>query len=80
MNIRLSLNELFKKVRKIAVEGGTTLTALVRAHSEELTSQLVKSGRERRKREALERTFRRFRFDVGKKMWNREDLHTRSQE
>ena len=38
-----ALKELLRKVRKIAVERGTTLTALVRAPSEELTSQLVKA-------------------------------------
>jgi hypothetical protein len=76
MNITLSLDDkLVKEVRKIAVERDTTLTGLVRAHLEELAAQQARSGRKRRKREALERSFSQFQFHVGKKTWRREDLH-----
>ena len=79
MNITLSLDEkLVKEVRKIAVERDTTLTALVRAHLEELATEHAKSGRKRREREALERTFSRFQLHAGKKTWKREDLYARS--
>lgn len=79
MNITLSLDDkLVKEVRKIAVERDTTLTALVRAHLEELATEHAKSGRKRREREALEGTFNRFQFRVGKKTWKREDLYARS--
>ena len=79
MNITLSLDDkLVKEVRKIAVERDTTLTALVRAHLEELATEHAKSGRKRREREALEHTFSRFRLRVGKKTWKREDLYARS--
>lgn len=79
MNITLSLDEkLVKEVRKIAVERDTTLTGLVRAHLEQLASEHAKSGRKRREREALERTFDRFQFNVGKKTWKREELYARS--
>jgi len=79
MNITLSLDDkLVKEVRKIAVERDTTLTGLVRAHLEELAIEHAKSGRKRREREALERTFSRFQLRVGKKTWKREDLYARS--
>jgi hypothetical protein len=79
MNITLSLDDkLVKEVRKIAVERDTTLTGLVRAHLEELATEYAKSGRKRREREALKRTFSRFQFRVGKKTWKREDLYARS--
>jgi len=79
MNITLSLDDkLVKEVRKIAVERDTTLTGLVRAHLEELAAQQARSGRKRREREALERSFSQFQFHVGKRTWRREDLHDRS--
>jgi hypothetical protein len=79
MNITLSLDEkLVKDVRKIAVEKDTTLTGLIRAHLEDLAAQHAASGRKRREREALERSFSQFRFRVGKKTWKREDLYARS--
>jgi hypothetical protein len=79
MNITLSLDEkLVKDVRKIAVERDTTLTGLVRAYLEELARENASSGRKRREREALERSFDRFQFQFGKKTWSREDLHARS--
>jgi len=79
MNITLSLDEkLVKDVRKIAVERDTTLTGLVRCYLEELAREQVSSGRKRREREALERSFSQFQFKVGKKTWRREDLYVRS--
>jgi hypothetical protein len=79
MNITLSLDDkLVKEVRKIAVERDTTLTGLVRAHLEGLAREHSQSGRKRREREALERTFNRFQFHIGKKTWKREDLYARS--
>jgi hypothetical protein len=79
MNITLSLDdELIKKVRKIAVERDTTLTGLVRDYLEQLAVEGAASGRRRREREALERSFERFRFKVGKRTWKRADLYVRS--
>jgi len=78
MNITLSLDDdLVKEVRKIAVERDTTLTGLVRAHLQELAAEHAKSGRKRRELEALERSFERFQFNIGKRTWRREDLHER---
>jgi len=75
----LSLDEdLVKKVRKIAVDRDTTLTGLVRDYLEGLAAEDAASGRKRREREALERSFERFQFKVGRRAWTREDLHARS--
>jgi hypothetical protein len=79
MNITLSLDDkLVKEVRKIAVERDTTLTGLVRAYLAELAAEHARSGRKRRDREALERSFGRLQIRVGKRTWRREDLYARS--
>lgn len=79
MNITLSVDdELVKEVRKIAVERDTTLTGLVRAYLQELAAEHAKSGSKRREREALERSFKELRFNMGKRTWKREDLYDRS--
>jgi hypothetical protein len=78
MNITLSLDEkLVKNVRKIAVERDTTLTGLVRDYLEQLATEQAASGRKRREREALERSFGKFQFRLGKRTWKREDLYVR---
>ena len=78
MNITLSLDDvLVKNVRKIAIERDTTLTGLVREYLESLDREHAASGRKRREREALHRTFKQFQFRVGKKNWKREDLYAR---
>ena len=79
MNVTLSLNDdLVKRVRKIAVERDTTLTGLIRTYLEDLVTEHGASGRKRREREALERSFQRYQFRVGKRTWKREDLYARS--
>jgi len=79
MNITLSLDEdLVKKVRKIAVERDTTLTGMVREYLQALAAESAASGRKRRERETLERSFDQFRYRVGKRTWKRVDLYERS--
>ncbi|MFI5094469.1 MAG: DUF6364 family protein [Candidatus Acidiferrales bacterium] len=79
MNITLTLDDkLVKEVRKIAADRETTLTALVRAYLEQMAEENAKTGRKRRELEALERSFERFQFKLGKKTWRREDLYDRS--
>jgi hypothetical protein len=74
-----SLDEkIVREVRKIAVEGDTTLTGLVREYLERLVAEAAATGRRRQEREALERTFREFHFKTGKRTWTRADLHERS--
>ena len=78
MNIRLSLpKDLVKRVRKIAVDRDTTLTGLVREYLSELIRQDAATGPKRREREALEQSFKRFQFKVGKRTWKRADLYAR---
>ena len=78
MNITLSLDDdLVKKVRKIAVERDTTLTGMVRDYLEDLATENAASGRKRREREMLERSFDQLQFHVGKRTWKRADLHVR---
>ena len=79
MNITLSLDEkLVKEIRKIAVDRDTTLTGLVRQYLTKLAEENAATGRRRREREALERTFQQVHFQVGKRTWKREDLYDRS--
>ena len=79
MNITLSLDDkLVKDLRKIAVDRDTTLTGLVRDYLEKLAAENIASGRKRREREGLERSFKQFQFKVGKRTWKREDLYVRS--
>jgi hypothetical protein len=79
MNITLSLDEkLVKDLRKIAVDRDTTLTGLVREYLEKLAAESAATGRKRREREALERTFENYSYKIGKRTWKREELHERS--
>ena len=76
MNITLNIDEdIVKKVRKIAIDKDTTLTAMVRDY---LT--WVANGdtleRERRIR-LLEDSFERLSRDMGPRSWKREDLYDR---
>jgi hypothetical protein len=79
MNVTLSLNdELVKKVRRIAVARDTTLTGMVRSYLETVAMEPAAAGRQRREREALEHSFDRFQFKIGKRTWKRADLYVRS--
>jgi Family of unknown function (DUF6364) len=79
MNITLSLDDkLVKDLRKIAIDRDTTLTGLVRDYLEKLAAENAASGRKRRDREALERTFKKVQLNIGKRTWSREDLYARS--
>jgi hypothetical protein len=79
MNVTLSLDDgLVREVRKIAVDRDTTLTGLVRDYLEKLAAENAASGRKRREREVLERSFQRLQVKVGKRTWKREDLYVRS--
>jgi hypothetical protein len=79
MNVTLSLDdELVREARKIAAERDTTLTAMIREYLERLAEENLAGGRKRRERAALERSFERLQFRVGKRTWNRADLHARS--
>jgi predicted transcriptional regulator len=79
MDITLRLDdELVRQVRRIAIERDTTLTGMVREHLEKLAAENAASGRKRRERKALERSFERLQFKVGKRTWSRADLYSRA--
>ncbi len=79
MNVTLSLDDdLVKEVRKLAVERDTTLTGLIRDYLENLAVASENSGRRRRERELLERSFDEIQVNVGKRTWTRADLNARS--
>ena len=75
-NVTLAIDEeMLKKVRKLAVERETTLTALVRESLRQLaaredlrTEELISELRE---------SFDAADMKVGRKTWKREDLHAR---
>jgi Family of unknown function (DUF6364) len=78
MNITLSLNEeLVKEVRKIAVERDTTLTGLVREYLQKLAAENPQGDHRKRKLEALERSFKTIKLNIGNRTWKREDLYDR---
>jgi hypothetical protein len=75
-NITLSVeDEIIKKVRKIAIDKNTTLTAMVRDY---LTSVANRDAQE--KSEAVNKirnTFNTLSRDMGQRRWTREVLHER---
>jgi hypothetical protein len=76
MNFTLSLDdERVKKIRKIAVDRDTTVTGMIRGYLETVAAEAAAAGRER---DALERSFERFKFKFGKRTWKRADLYDRS--
>ncbi len=79
MNIRRSLGDrLFKEVRRIAAERGTTLNSMVREYLEQRRRECRADGRADRERETLERSFKQAQFKMGKRTWKRADLHGRA--
>lgn len=75
-NITLSIDdEVVKKVRKIAVDRDTTLTAMVREY---LRSVARRGDAETQNGVAvLDRTFERFTRPMGPRTWTRDELHER---
>lgn len=78
VNVRITVSlddKLVEKLRRIAVEQDTTLSGLIREHLEKIAAEdAATSDRKRREHVALERSFEKFRFRIGKRMWKREDL------
>ena len=64
-----------KKVRKIAVDKDTTLTAMVREYLTSVANHDVAQRTEHVAR--LKDTFQRIGRDLGLRRWTREDLHAR---
>ena len=79
MKVTLTLDDdLVKKVRRIAAERGTTLTGMVRNYLEKTAAVEAASGRKRRERAALKRSFETIKLHIGERTWKRADLYVRS--
>lgn len=76
MNITLNIDEeIVKKVRKVAIDKDTTLTAMVRDY---LTWVAKGDALERQQTiAALDESFERLSRDMGPRQWSREDLYVR---
>ena len=76
MNITLNIDEeTVKKVRKVAIDKDTTLTAMVRDY---LTWVAKGDALERQQSiVALDDSFTRLSRDMGPRNWSREDLYAR---
>ncbi len=76
MNITLSIDEeVVKKVRRIALDKDTTLTAMVRDY---LTSVANSDAAAREEHVArLRESFERLSRDMGPREWTRDELHAR---
>lgn len=75
-NITLSVDDdIIKKVRKIAIEKNTTLTAMVRDY---LTSVATRNAQEKNEAiKKLRKSFKTISRDMGRRKWTREALHER---
>lgn len=75
-NITLSIEaEIIKKVRKIAIDKNTTLTAMVRNF---LTSVANRNAQEKKEAiKKLRRSFKTLGSGMGQRKWTREALHER---
>ncbi|MEW5814825.1 MAG: DUF6364 family protein [Spirochaetota bacterium] len=74
-NITLSMDDdIIKKVRKIAIDKNTTLTAMVRDYLVTLASTYSEAEKNQWAGE-LETGFKRFSRNMGKRTWKREDLY-----
>ena len=75
-NITLSVDEeIVKKVRKIAVDKNTTLTAMIR----EFLQSIADSDAAEKKQviKKLQQSFRDLSRDMGTRTWTRDDLYER---
>jgi hypothetical protein len=79
MRVTLSLgSHLVRKVRKIAVDRATTLTALVRDYLQGIAEEDESAGHKRKALNLLERSFELLKAPVGKRKWTRASLYERS--
>ncbi len=75
-NITLSVDEeIIKKVRKIAIDKNTTLTAMVRDFLTSVADSDVHEKHQAVKK--LQLSFRRVSRDMGRRAWTRETLYER---
>ena len=73
-NITLNVDdEVIKKVKKIAIDKNSTMTAMIREYLQSLASR--EDLEMERKIARLEKSFSRLGHDMGKREWTREDLY-----
>ena len=73
-NITLSVEkDVIKKVRKIAIDRDTTLTAMVRDFLKSVAGRDMQE--KERHAQKLSETFIRCSRDMGKRIWKREELY-----
>lgn len=73
-NITLSVDEdVIKKVKKIAIDKNSTLTAMIREYLESLAKR--EDIERERKISELEKGFSTMSRDMGKRTWTRDDLY-----
>ena len=74
MNITLSIDEeIMKKVRKIAIDKNTTLTAMVRDYLTAVAN--TDAGLKQQRIAELKDSIRRHARDLGSRTWTRDDLY-----
>ncbi len=74
MNITLSIDEdIMKKVRKIAIDKNTTLTAMVRDYLTAVANN--DTGVKQERVATLRESIRRHSRDLGPRTWTRDDLY-----
>ena len=74
MNITLSIDEeIMKKVRKIAIDKNTTLTAMVRDYLTAVANSDV--GLKQQRVAELKDSIQRHARDLGSRTWTRDDLY-----
>ena len=75
-NITLSVDEeIVKKVRKIAVDKNTTLTAMIREFLQSIADSDAAEKKQAIKK--LQQSFRDLSRDMGPRIWTRDDLYER---
>ena len=73
-NITLAVDEeVVKKVRRIALEKDTTLTALIRDYLKQMADSV--DARQLQDSETLRKTFGNLSRPMGKRDWKRDDLY-----
>lgn len=73
-NITLSVDDrIIKKVRKIAIEKNTSLTAMVRAYLEQVATR--DEVEKQKTLTDLQQSFSSLSRDMGERSWRREDLY-----
>ena len=75
-NVTLRVDdEVIRKVRKIAIDKHTTMTAMIRGFLESVARR--ETAERQRALQQLEASFRKYSRPMGPRTWTREDLHER---